>query len=260
MPPTLQDLVALARKAGEILRQGFGQQHQVTHKGLVDLVTEADHRSEEFLIGEIRRLFPGDAIVTEESGRLPGNSGGRWYIDPLDGTVNYAHGLPFFSVSLAYAEDEQVIMAAVCDPLRQEIFSAERGRGAWLNDAPIRVSHAEELVQSLLATGFAYDTWNNPSNNLENYARFARLSQGVRRFGSAALDGCYLAAGRLDGYWEMKLEPWDVAACGLIAEEAGATVTGYLGSPGYVDPPCSILAANPVLHAKMLAVLRRQTM
>jgi myo-inositol-1(or 4)-monophosphatase len=260
MPPTITDLIDLAERAGEILRQGFGQQHQVTHKGLVDLVTEVDHRSEDFLIAEIQKRFPGDAIVTEESGRLAGSKERRWYVDPLDGTVNYAHELPFFCVSLAYAEDERVVLAAVYDPLRRECFSAERGRGARLNGAPIRVSQTEELIQALLATGFAYDTWNNPHNNLENYGRFARLTQGVRRLGSAALDGCYVAAGRLDGYWEMKLGAWDVAACGLIAEEAGATVTGYLGSPGYVGPPTSILAANPNLHAKMLAVLRGETM
>ncbi len=256
MPPTLIDLIELALHAGEILRQGFNQQHQVTHKGLVDLVTEVDYRSEDFLIAEIQKRFPGDAIVTEESGSLKGSQRRRWYLDPLDGTINFAHGLPFFCVSIAYAEDEHVLLGAVYDPVRQECFNADRGHGAWLNDAPIHVSQTEELVQALLVTGFAYDTWNNPQNNLDNFSRFSRLSQGVRRFGSAALDGCYLASGRVDGYWEMKLNPWDVAACGLIASEAGALVTGYLGTSNYVDPPSSILAANPSLHAKMLAVLR----
>jgi myo-inositol-1(or 4)-monophosphatase len=179
-----------------------------------------------------------------------------WYIDPLDGTVNYAHGVPFFAVSIGYAEGGLMRFGVVYEPLRDECFSAERGRGAWLNGLPIRVSGADELDRSLLVTGFPYDLRTHPENNLDNYARFARLSQGVRRLGSAALDLCSIASGRIDGYWEVRLNAWDLAAGGLIAQEAGATVTGLTGEPDWMEPPFSVLAANAPLHAQMLAVLQ----
>lgn len=255
MGPTLDDIKDLARQAGEILRQGYGAEHQIGYKGPIDLVTEVDHRSEAFIIASIRERFGDDRIVAEESGLLEGASGHRWYVDPLDGTVNYAHGVPIFAVSIAYAPEDRVTLGVVYDPTRDELFSAERGRGAWLNDRPIQVSAAGELIESLLVTGFPYDTWQSPVNNLEYYGRFARRSQGVRRLGSAALDLCYVACGRLDGYWEMKLTAWDIAAGGLIAEQAGAQVTRMTGEPVYLAPPYSILAANPRLHPQMLAVI-----
>lgn len=261
MKPSLTELESLARSAGEILRRGFirrpgieGSQ-KVDHKGVIDLVTEIDRRSEEFLIGEITSRFPDHRIVTEESGELQGDDCCQWYIDPLDGTVNYAHSIPICSVCLAYAEDGELKMGVVYDPLQDECFSAERGRGASLDGAPIRISSQEHLDQSLLVTGFPYDIRTNPENNLDHYANFALRSQGVRRLGSAALDLCYVASGRFDGFWELRLSAWDVAAGGLIAREAGARVTSIDGNPDFLKPPYSILAANPGLHPRMLEVL-----
>lgn len=255
MQPTLDDLILLARQAGVILRHGFGRRHQVDSKShAIDLVTEVDYQSETFLLGQIRQRFPGHRILAEESGLSEGDDP-LWLVDPLDGTVNYAHGVPIFSVSLAYAEGGVVRLGVVYDPMRDECFAAERGRGAWLNGQPIRVSDTRTLGESLLVTGFPYDMWSNPENNLDNFARFAVRTRGVRRLGSAALDLCYVAAGRFDGYWEIRLQPYDVAAGGLIAAEAGAVVTNLHGGEDYLSPPQSILAANPHLHPQMLAVL-----
>jgi myo-inositol-1(or 4)-monophosphatase len=255
MTPTLSDLERLARQAGEILRLGYEQEHQVDYKGAIDLVTEVDTQSERLLLGEIQRLFPGHQIISEEIGLVPGRLGNQWYVDPLDGTVNYAHGIPFFSVSIAYAQDGLVRLGVVYDPLRDELFAAERGRGAHLNGRSLQVSKVMELQRSLLVTGFPYDAWSTPHDNLEYYGRFARITQGVRRMGSAALDLSYVAAGRFEGYWELSVSPWDVAAGGLIAAEAGATVTNVKGEPDYISPPCSVLAAPADIHVKMKAVL-----
>ena len=255
MSPKLSELERLARQAGEILRLGYGQEHQVDYKGAIDLVTEIDHQSEELVLAGIQRLFPGHQIVSEEIGLVPGRPGDQWFVDPLDGTVNYAHGIPFFSVSIAYAHEGIVRLGVVYDPMRDELFAAERGQGASLNERRLRVSQVTELQRSLLVTGFPYDAWSNPRNNLEYYGRFAKLTQGVRRLGSAALDLSYVAAGRVDGYWELSIKPWDVAAGGLIASEAGATVTTVAGEADYMTPPCSLLAAAPGLHGKMKAML-----
>jgi len=258
MQPTLKELTYLVLQAGEILRRAYGQRHQINHKGIIDLVTEVDHQSEAYLVGEIRRRYPNHRILAEESGNWSGQECCQWYIDPLDGTVNFAHGVPFFSVSIAYQEEGQLRLGAVYDPLRQELFAAERGCGAWLNNVPIYVSSIPELDQSLLVTGFPYDIRNRTDNNLDNYARFSMRSQGVRRLGSAALDLCYVAAGRFDGYWEMSVNPWDVAAGGLIAQEAGAVVTRIDGDPDFLKPPPSILAANPFIHPHMLRLLKEK--
>lgn len=252
---TLADLETLARQAGEILRAGYGRQNMVYHKGEIDLVTDLDHQSEDYLVGEIRRRFPGQRIITEESGALPGEGGSLWYIDPLDGTVNFAHGIPLFTVSVGYAEQGQVRLGAVYDPMRDECFTAEAGCGAWINGKPMHVSDAQTLDQSLLVTGFPYDIRTNPVNNLDLFVRFSLCSQGVRRLGSAAMDLCYVACGRLDGFWETRLSAWDVAAGGLIAHEAGATVTNLAGDPDYLSPPCSILAAAPAVHPQMLRLI-----
>jgi myo-inositol-1(or 4)-monophosphatase len=255
MTPGLNDLEALVRQAGEILRAGYGRRPKIHYKGVIDLVTDVDHQSEDFLLGEIQRRFPGHAIVTEESGHLSGQDCCMWYIDPLDGTVNFAHGLPFFCVSIGYAEGNVLRLGAVYDPLRDEMYLGERGRGAWLNGQPIHTSEVDNLDQSLLVTGFPYDIRTHPENNLDLFNRFMLLSQGVRRLGSAALDLCYVAAGRLDGFWEVRLKPWDVAAGGLIAQEAGAMVSDIHGGPDFLRPPCSILACAPGIQAPMLAVL-----
>lgn len=254
--PTLLEIETLARAAGKILRDGYDKEHDVQFKGVIDLVTEIDHQSEEFLLGEIKRRWPESRFIAEESGESGGGAL-TWYIDPLDGTVNYAHGVPIFCVSIACAWEGQTHLAAVYDPLRDEMFTAERGCGSNLNDCLLHVSHVAELQQSLLVTGFPYNTWTAKVNNLEFFGRLARITQGVRRLGSAALDLCYVAAGRFDGYWELSLQPWDVAAGGLIAEEAGARVTNLQGGGEYLSPPQSVLAASPAMHEKMLEVLKQ---
>jgi myo-inositol-1(or 4)-monophosphatase len=205
----------------------------------------------------VRRDFPSHHILAEESGIIEGSNAHIWYIDPLDGTVNYAHHVPIFSVSVAYAFNGVVSLGAVYDPLRDELFLAERGKGAWLNGRPLKVSAVTELQKSLLVTGFPYDAWDTEQDNFDNFVKFARMTQGVRRLGSAALDLCYVAAGRFDGFWELALKPWDVAAGGLICEEAGGHVTNVHGAADYMSPPQSVVAAAPGIHAQMLDVLRR---
>jgi myo-inositol-1(or 4)-monophosphatase len=255
MPPTLPDLITLARQAGAILRTSFGLHLQVDHKGVIDLVSEADRLSEKFLLDSIRSQFPGDRIVSEESGELEGAAGRVWYIDPLDGTVNYVHGIPIYSVSIAYAEAGELHLSVVYDPSRDECFSAEVGAGAWLNGQPIHPSSTSDLDHALLVTGFPYDIRSNPANNLDHYAHLALHSQGVRRLGSAALDLCYVACGRFDGFWELRLMAWDVAAGALVARVAGAVITNMTGGPDFMTPSQSVLAANPCLHPLLLREL-----
>ncbi len=255
MRPTLDLLTTWAAEAGEIIRAGYGKAHDISYKGRIDLVTETDHTSEDLLIGHIRQEFPEHSIITEESGKLAGLSNQRWFVDPLDGTVNYSHGMPFFAVSIAYAENGQVQLGVIFNPIHNECFSAERGKGAWLNGAPIHVKDPPDLLHSLLVTGFPYDMWENPDNNLDNFIALSRLSQGVRRMGSAALDLCYVAAGWLDGYWEIRIKPWDIAAGALIVEEAGGVVTKLNGEANYMQPPYDILASAPRLHGLIREVL-----
>jgi myo-inositol-1(or 4)-monophosphatase len=256
MNPTLSYIESLARVAGAILRDGYSKDHQVKYKGVIDLVTEVDHQSEKYLLGEVQRDFPTHHIFSEESGIIQGNDEHIWYIDPLDGTVNYAHHIPFFCVSIAYAHKGVLSLGAVYDPMREEMYLAEHGKGATLNGNPIGVSSVTELQKSLLVTGFPYDAWNTEQDNFANFVKFGKLSQGVRRLGSAALDLSYVATGRFDGFWEIALKPWDVAAGGLICEEAGARITNVNGGADYIAPPQSVLAATPGIHAKMLEELR----
>jgi myo-inositol-1(or 4)-monophosphatase len=255
MKPTLSDLERLASEAGAILRDGYNKEHQISYKGVIDLVTEIDHASEAFLLKEIHTHFPDSHIIAEESGETKGTNGGLWHIDPLDGTLNYAHHIPVFCVSIAYAFDGIVTLGAVYEPMRDEMFTAERGKGAFLNGKRIHVSRATELQKSLLVTGFPYDAWYTEKDNFKNFEKLGRLTQGVRRLGSAALDGCYVAAGRFDGFWELSLKSWDVAAGGLIAEEGGAIVTATDGKPDYISSPQSILAATPGIYQQMLEQL-----
>ena len=250
--PTLSDLQEIAERAGEILRAGYEQEHEVSYKGIIDPVTEVDKASEELLLREIQQRWPGSYILSEEAGVTPGDREHAWYVDPLDGTVNYAHNIPFFSVSIAYAHRGVVQLGVVYDPLRHEMFSAERGKGAQLNGKPVHASETSEMRRSLLVTGFPYDAWNTKSDNFGNFVHLAKMTQGVRRFGSAALDAAYVGAGRFDGFWELSLRPWDVAAGGLIAEEGGAIVTNVKNLPDYLSTPQSIVAATPRIHAQLL--------
>jgi myo-inositol-1(or 4)-monophosphatase len=257
MQPTISYLENLARQAGAIQRAGYNKDHQVGYKGVIDLVTEVDHESEAYLLSEVRRDFPEHHIFAEERGVIQGNDEHIWYIDPLDGTVNYAHHVPVFCVSIAYAYKGKLTLATVYDPLRDEMFAAERGQGAYLNGGRLSASAATELQKSLLVTGFPYDTWDTAQDNFANFVKFSKLSQGVRRLGSAALDLCYVGSGRFDGYWELSLNPWDVAAGGLICEEAGAKVSNISGKADYLSAPQSILAASPGIYARMLQELNK---
>lgn len=250
--PTRNELEILARQAGEILRAGYDKDHKVSYKGVIDLVTEIDRASEDFLLGEINKRWPGSYIMSEESGVTQGDMEQSWYVDPLDGTVNYAHQIPFFSVSIGFAYKGRMQLGIVYDPMRDEMFSAERGKGATLNGRSIHASDTTELEKSLLVTGFPYDAWDTEHDNFANFVRFGKLTQGVRRFGSAALDASYVAAGRFDGFWELSLKPWDVAGGGLIAEEGGAKVTNINNSSDYLSTPQSIVAAAPGIHTKIL--------
>lgn len=258
MGPTLLEIETWARQAGEILMDGFGKNIQIDHKSEIDLVTEIDRRSEAFLLGNIRERYPDDHIVAEESGISQGNNGYVWHIDPLDGTVNYAHGIPIFAVSLGYLQDGEVKLGVVYDPVLDECYTAERGKGAFLNGEALQVSSADRLIQSLLVTGFPYDIRDNPENNLDHYSNFSLCSQGVRRLGSAALDLCYVAAGRYEGYWQITIESYDIAAGALLVSEAGGTVTDVHGGQDFLKHPCSMLATNGHIHQAMLDVLWNQ--
>lgn len=258
MQPTLFEIERLARGAGAILRAGYNTEHQVHYKSIIDPVTEIDHQSEAFLLGEVQKNFPDHHIFSEETGVIEGSDQHTWFIDPLDGTVNYAHHIPVFSVSIAYAFQGALTFGAVYDPMRDEMFSAERGKGATLNGKPITVSDVTDLQRSLLVTGFPYDAWDTPQDNFSNFVRLAKLTQGVRRLGSAALDLAYVAAGRFEGFWELSLKPWDVAAGGLICLEAGARITNVDGYADFISPPQSVVAAAPGIHARLMEVLHEK--
>ncbi len=252
----LELMLRLAREAGELLREGFGTAMQVEHKGPVDLVTEFDRRSEALILEGIRREYPSDGILSEESGSNGVRGERTWIVDPLDGTTNFAHGIPVFSVTMAVSDDRGMHSGLVYDPLRQETFWAERGAGAFLDERRLRVSHVDDLRRSLLVTGFPYDIATSRFNNLDHYANFAIRCQGVRRLGSAALDLAYLAAGRFEGYWDLQLSAWDVAAGALLIQEAGGRVTNIHGGEDFLRQDLSLLATNGRLHAAMLEVLQ----
>ena len=258
MSETLDMVQAVARRAGAVLRDGFGRVTHVEHKGATDLVTEYDRRSEELIVAALRDRFPEHAILAEEGGESGSGAtagGYRWVVDPLDGTTNFAHGFGVFSVSIALTLDNRPILGVVYDPLRDEMYAAETGRGATLNGRPIHVSSQSNLRESLIATGFAYDLEAAPRDNFREFMAFARQAQGVRRAGSAALDAALVGAGRFDGYWEFGIKPWDIAAGALIAQEAGGRATAADGNPDFVGAG-SILISNGYLHEQMLAILR----
>jgi myo-inositol-1(or 4)-monophosphatase len=246
----IEAALSAAREAGEVLREGFGWQHSVSYKGEVDIVTEVDEQAERVIKEILLGAFPAYGMLAEESGRASGQEDARWIVDPLDGTTNYAHGLPIFCVSIALERSGEVIVGVVHDPMREETYLAQRGGGATLNGEPIRVSDTDEPIQALIATGFPYDRAEMPEA-LELFGRFAAITRGMRRLGSTALDLCYVAAGRLDGYYERGIWAWDIAAGGLILEEAGGKVTDYRGA-GLNLEGRQIVASNGYLHSAMM--------
>lgn len=278
MQPRLELATQLAHRAGGLLREAYRRPRQVEHKGAIDLLTQADLDSEQLIVEGIRGAFPEDGILAEEGGELGGaeghhggevqRAGGggrpgdrtpdpsyRWLIDPLDGTTNFAHGLPFFSVSIALMQGQSVLFGLVYEPQRDELFQAVHGQGAALNGEPLSVSETRELAESLLVTGFPYDIRTNPDNNLDHYRRLALRSHGVRRLGSAALDLAYVAAGRLDGYWELRLNPWDWAAGVLLVQEAGGRVTTIGGAQVTITDDDTLVASNGRIHDQLLREL-----
>jgi len=259
MASSLERRVAIdaARAAGHLLTSHFRASHQIASKGTsIDLVTEMDARAEELIVGRLASAFPDDTILAEERGTAAGRSGRRWIVDPLDGTTNYAHGLPIFSVSIALEVERRVELGVAYNPTLDELYVAERGRGATVNDQPLAVSTTAALEQSLLTTGFPYDIRETQQTNLAQYAAFAVRTRGVRRLGSAVLDLAWVASGRLDGFWELRLGPWDAAAGCLLVEEAGGRVTNVTGGPLDLDAP-AVVASNGRIHDAMLAVLRQ---
>jgi myo-inositol-1(or 4)-monophosphatase len=256
------ELLETAREAaligGEILNKGFRQlkKDQVKLKGAGDFVTELDHRSEEAIIKRIRQSFPAHVIQAEESGIGEGESRYRWFIDPLDGTTNYVHGVPVFSVSIAVALDQEMVAGVVLDPAHKEMFWAVKGGGAYLNENRIRVSHKESLGDSFLASGFPWRSKQYLELYLDSFRVLFSESAGVRRMGSAAIDLSYTACGRFDGFWEMKLKPWDIAAGVLIVKEAGGWVSDFIGEDRYMTTG-NLLAANPNIFPKMLQVVKK---
>jgi myo-inositol-1(or 4)-monophosphatase len=255
MPNFLSFAESLAREAGALLREGHGKAANIEYKGVIDLVTEYDRLSEELILSRLRAEFPTHRIYAEESGASGQEGDYEWLVDPIDGTVNFAHGLPIFAVSLALTHRRQLVMGVVYDPLRDELFAAEAGQGATLNGQRLRVSAERELGRSLLATGFPYDVRTNPQNNFAEFMAFYRRSQAVRRAGSAALDCCYVACGRFEGYWEYKVKPYDIGAAALLVREAGGRVTTAEGDENFLGAP-SIVASNGHIHEQMLRVLR----
>jgi len=267
MTESLQFALETARSAGRLLCEFANQQHTIGHKStVIDLVTEADLASEKLIVDAIRARFPDHAIQSEEGlGDLTARHGRQmhaaqgvphlWLVDPLDGTVNYAHGYPMWGVSLAFAEAGKVVVGVILDPLRDEIFWAERGQGAWLNGIKLQVSRATGLQESLLATGFPYQLTLLIDNNLAEFNAMLPRVQGVRRAGAAVLDLAHVAAGRLDGYWERHLQPWDWAAGWLLVEEAGGKVTTLDGRPWALQEK-DMAASNGLMHDELLNVFR----
>lgn len=248
--------VDLAHKAGTLLMEKLDQSLEIHYKGDINLVTEADKMSEDLIIAAIQRSFPDHGILSEESPAILDGSSMRWIIDPLDGTTNYAHGYPVFCVSIALEKDGEIVLGVIYDPARCDTFLAVRGKGAYLNSKKIAVSKTSDLTRSLLATGFPYDIRESKENNLDNFSRMAKEAQAIRRAGSAALDIAYVAAGRFDGFWELKLKPWDTAAACLLLEEAGGKITDITDRPWNLLSP-HILASNGLIHEQMIAVLQR---
>jgi len=248
--------IETALKTGKYLKKQFALPKLIKHKGEIDIVTNCDLKAEEIIIKSIKKAFPSHQFLAEETANTNKKpiAGYRWIIDPIDGTTNFAHGYPMFSVSIALEFNAEIIMGTAYNPLSNELFYAEKGKGAYLNDNKIHVSKTKLLSNSLLSTGFPYDIWKNPEKILEFNNIFQQKAQGIRRDGSAVIDLCYTACGKFDGFWEARLKPWDTASGVLILKEAGGKITDFKGNK-YSIFSDSILATNGCIHAQMLEVL-----
>jgi myo-inositol-1(or 4)-monophosphatase len=247
-----ETLLKATKESGRVLKESFNSSFRISNKeGVNNLVTEVDHASEKVILDIIKKEFPGHFILSEEAGELKMDSAYKWIIDPIDGTVNYANGIPICCVSIAVEHEGKMVLGAVFNPFLDELFLAEKGKGATLNEKPIQVSEKKEVIQSCLVTGFPYTYLDMPNGPLEVFGRFIRNGVPVRRLGSAAVDLCWVACGRFDGFFEHKLNAWDSAAGFLIVEEAGGKVTDFQGN--YYSPyQPQIVASNGKIHEEFI--------
>ncbi len=256
----LATAISIAKEAGVLLQRGQVEGFSLDSKSsAIDLVTECDRAAETLIVGRLRAAFPDHGIVGEEGSSFNGTSdeGFHWYVDPLDGTNNFAHGIPHFAVSMGLFRGDVPILAVLCDPMRGDLYHAEKGKGAYRNDVRLKVSEAATVGESILASGFPYDRHTDPVDNIAQMALFLKKCQGFRRFGAAALDLALVAAGSLDGFWEFKLSSWDIAAGVLLVTEAGGRVTRIDGSPlGHLTERIHLVASNGLVHQEMLDVLQ----
>lgn len=247
--------VEIAKEAGTFLKENVGKIKTIERKSSeINLVTDIDKRSEAMIIAKIKSTFPGHDIIAEESGKDVGSSEYRWIIDPLDGTTNFTHGLPMFCVSIGVEFKGEIVAGAIYDPMHDELFSAEKGNGAFLNGKKIQVTAEERMIRSLIITGFPYNIAENPMHAIDHFDHFLVRTQAVRRLGSAAIDLAYVACGRAEGFWEVQLHPWDMAAGMLLVQEAGGTVTNFRGRPTSIYTS-DIVASNGKVHNEMLKIL-----
>ena len=246
--------IEAARQSAEILRSRFGNISSIRKKTAAEIVTEADTESEAKILSTIQGKFPDHAVLSEECGLVPGDSDFKWIIDPLDGTVNFAHQIPIFSISIALAVRDITVLGIILDPVNDELYTAANGQGAQLNGEPIQVSGIPTVSESLLVTGFPYNVGEIFESVMVRYGSCLKASQGMRRLGSAALDLCYVACGRFEGFWEQNLKPWDSAAGALMVVEAGGRVTTFSDRP-FTVAQAEILATNGLIHKEMLGLL-----
>lgn len=251
----LEVAIEAAKTGGDVLRQYYGKAKDIEYKAEIDLVTHVDKRSEQLIVEWLSSRFPHHSILAEEGTEMQRSEEFRWVIDPLDGTTNYAHDYPLFGVSVALEQNSELIVGVVYNPVSEELFVAEKGNGSYLNGRKIQVSQVDKLRQALISTGFPYELFKNLDDAMSYFISFMKTAQGVRRDGSAALDLCYLAMGRTDGFWEQRLKPWDSAAGALIVLEAGGTVTDFHGKDFTIYGD-ELLASNGLIHDSMMAAIR----
>ncbi len=252
----LQEIEELITSTGDFIHKLSNRKKRISFKGAVDLVTQFDKISQRRIVNSLKKKFPAFGILSEEDYHHQKENQTRWILDPLDGTTNFAHNLPIWSISIALEFEGEIVLGVVYDPTRKELFSAIKKKGAYLNGRRIKVSRTKDLRKSLLVTGFPYDIRTSKENNIKNFARFCLSAQAVRRLGSAALDLCYTACGRFDGYWELKLSPWDQAAGYLILKEAGGRITDFKGNPFSIYGR-EVLGTNGLIHNQMIEILNK---
>lgn len=252
----LDKIISVSKEAGEIIRKGFKSNISIEFKtDASNIVTNIDKASEKVITDFIKKEYPNHTIIAEETGLNEKNSEYKWIIDPLDGTTNFAHGLPIFSISIGVQKNEETIYGVIYDVMQDKVFSAEKGSGAFENNIKIKVSENSNLSESLLVTGFPYEVKNNYEEAIIHFTTFLKKSRAVRRLGSAAIDFCFVANGVFDGFWESKLNSWDVCAGLILVEEAGGKISNYSGNPVTVNSP-NFLATNGKVHSQMIEVLK----